>query len=152
VRYPPPPALLTEENPITEFFNRRPEKEKRLELRRTQTPAEARLWELLRDRQSGPKWRRQYSAGVYILDFYCPSARLAVELDGPSHEGNDAQAYDAARTESLASVGITVLRFSNAAVFRSLDTVLAAVLAGEVSPCLAIVNFVTLSPQTPHLA
>ena len=116
---------------MTEFFNRRAEKDKRRALRRALTPAETRLWSLLRSRRTGPKWRRQYSAGVYILDFYCPALRLAAELDGPSHDGAEAQAYDAERTAYLASLGIRVLRFANRAVFAAPAAVLEAIKAAS---------------------
>ena len=113
---------------MTEFFNRRSEKDKRRALRRRMTPAEAHLWQRLRDRQAGGcKFRRQHSAGFYILDFYCPACRLAVELDGASHDSEDARAYDAGRTDYLAAAGIRVIRFANALVFQDLDGVVRAV-------------------------
>ena len=115
---------------MTEFFNRRQEKDKRRDLRREMTPAEARLWAHLRSRYAeGLRFRRQHSAGVFILDFYCPARRLAVELDGSSHDGAEAQEYDAARTEYLASVGIRVLRFANADVFHDVEAVVEAIVA-----------------------
>ena len=66
-------------------------------LRRALTPPEARLWVHLRRRAlDGLKFRRQHPAGVYVLDFYCAEAMLAVEVDGESHEGRGE--YDARRT------------------------------------------------------
>jgi very-short-patch-repair endonuclease len=115
---------------VTEFFNRRQEKEKRRALRREMTPAEACLWSCIRNRQAkGLRFQRQYSAGVFILDFYCPSCLLAIELDGSSHDGPEAQEYDAERTKYLASVGIRVLRFTNAEVFHDIDKVIVAICA-----------------------
>jgi len=57
----------------------------RRKLRNALTPAEARLWTLLKRAALGRKFRRQHSVGRYILDFYCPSEKLAVELDGEDH-------------------------------------------------------------------
>ena len=61
----------------------------------------------------GPKFRRQHTVGPYTLDFYCPAAQLAVELDGGQHYGGIQQARDVARDEWLARQGIHVLRFSD---------------------------------------
>ena len=74
------------------------------------------------------KFRRQYSVSVYILDFYCPSCRLAVELDGESHALAEAQEYDAERTEFLSLLNIRVLRFTNSAVYRNIDGVIDTIL------------------------
>jgi very-short-patch-repair endonuclease len=96
------------------------------ELRRDQTPAEARLWWHLRGKQlHGLKLRRQHPVGHFILDFYCASAKLAIELDGDSHA--EQEAYDQARTEWLAERGYRVIRFTDRQVERNLETVLAAI-------------------------
>lgn len=66
--------------------NRYEQVSQRRDLRRHATPAEAILWRLLSRRQvAGLRWRRQYGVGPYILDFYCPSMRLCIELDGEVH-------------------------------------------------------------------
>jgi very-short-patch-repair endonuclease len=96
--------------------------DRRRELRAHQTDAERVLWQLLRSRQLGGfKFRRQHSIGPYILDFYCPSARVAVELDGSQHL--ERQAYDGRRTEYLASEGIAVVRFANGDVLSNAEAV-----------------------------
>ena len=80
-------------------------------LRNHLTPAEAKLWTLLKGSQlAWRKFRRQHSVGSYILDFYCPSERLAVELDGAVHDSAEAQAYDRERDLFLEQFGIKVLR------------------------------------------
>ena len=90
----------------------------RKKLRSAMTPAEARLWTYLKAGQlNGRKFRRQHSVGSYILDFYCPGEKLAVELDGEAHVGPIAAAYDAERTAYLQAQGIEVLRFENKAVW-----------------------------------
>lgn len=70
----------------TQIHNIRILKENRQGLRNTPTPAEAALWLKLRKSQlDGRKFRRQHSVGTYILDFYCPSEMLGIELDGADH-------------------------------------------------------------------
>ncbi len=83
-------------------------------LRKKSTDAEKRLWRLLRDRRFNEfKFRRQYSCGIYFLDFYCTSAKLAVELDGGGHGFPDQRARDEQRNQFLAERGIKELRFWN---------------------------------------
>ena len=110
---------------MTDYFNRVQAKDIRRALRQTETAAEALVWDRLRDRRlSGLKFRRQYSVGVYILDFYCPASCLAVELDGESHASPEAQEYDAERTEFVSTLNIRVLRFPNAAVYQDIHSVI----------------------------
>ena len=97
-------------------------------LRRSQTDAETNLWRLLRSRGlSTRKFRRQHPIGPYIADFYCPSARLIIELDGGQH--TERAAYDARRTQYFNSLGIRVLRIWNPDMLNAPGTVLAAILA-----------------------
>lgn len=85
----------------------------RKELRNHSTLAEATLWKMLKGAQiDNLKFRRQHSVGPYILDFYCPQIKLAIELDGEIH--NRQADYDQQRTYFLNKVkGIEVLRFEN---------------------------------------
>ncbi|HEY3447228.1 MAG TPA: endonuclease domain-containing protein [Myxococcales bacterium] len=95
------------------------------ELRRNATPAERRLWELLKGRQlDGWKFRRQHQFGPFILDFFCPASRLAIEVDGPVHWTAQAEMRDEIRTEFLEENGIRVLRFTNDEVLHRTDAVL----------------------------
>lgn len=71
----------------------------------------------------GYKFRRQHSVGRYILDFYCPSQRLAIELDGDSHFTEEAIEYDRERTVFLNALNIRVLRFLTTDVHKNLDAV-----------------------------
>jgi very-short-patch-repair endonuclease len=97
----------------------------RRQLRKSLTPAEASLWKgLQRSQLDGKKFRRQHSVGPYILDFYCPECRLAVELDGQGHFNSIASEYDLRRAEYLASLNIRVLHFENQAVFNNPEGVL----------------------------
>src|SRR5215831_12615569 len=94
-------------------------------MRRALTPPEARLWVQLRGRQlGGLKFRRQHPIGAYVLDFYCPSLRLAVEVDGFSHASDDQAAHDRARDRWLRRLGVRVLRIPAWAVRDELDRVL----------------------------
>ena len=70
------------------------------------------------------RFRRQHAIGRFILDFYCPRHRLALELDGALHDEPDQREYDAARTEALEQLGIRVLRFRNEEVMQNLPSVL----------------------------
>jgi very-short-patch-repair endonuclease len=95
------------------------------QLRKDQTDAENLLWHLLRGRRfCGFKFRRQYPFGGYILDFYCHSAKLAIELDGGGHNVDQQRLYDAERTKVLEGAGLRVLRFWNDAVLNSFEDVL----------------------------
>jgi very-short-patch-repair endonuclease len=95
-------------------------KDYRKQLRNNLTPAEARLWTYLKSKQlAGRKFRRQHSIGNYILDFYCPEEKLAIELDGQAHNNTHSAAYDKQRDLFLESCGVKVLRFENKVVFES---------------------------------
>lgn len=95
------------------------------QLRKAQTDAETLLWFLLRDRRfCGFKFRRQYPLGGYILDFYCSTAKVAIELDGGGHNSEEQRLYDQVRTKTLAGAGIRVVRFWNNDVLNSLENVL----------------------------
>ena len=109
-------------------------KERRRELRRNQSDAERVLWAKMRNKQFfGIKFFRQYSIGPYILDFYCPTAKLAVELDGGQHNQSDKRERDAARSEYLKAQGIDVMRFWNNEVLLDIESVLSKV-ALKVTP------------------
>jgi very-short-patch-repair endonuclease len=92
-------------------------------LRRELTPAERVLWAALRSRRvGGLRFRCQHPVGPFVLDFYCPAAKLVIEVDGAVHEQQREQ--DQARTEHLQQYGYSVLRFTNAQVLDDLDTVM----------------------------
>jgi very-short-patch-repair endonuclease len=102
-------------------------------LRKEQTDAEIRLWQHLRStRLNGMKFRRQHPVPPYVLDFYCESERLAVELDGSQHS----DLTDATRTRFLTKQGIKVLRFWDHDVLSKTEQVLAAILASIRDPTL----------------
>ena len=82
------------------------------------------LWQQLRRRPDGMKFRRQHPAGRYVLDFYCEKARLCIEVDGAAHDRGDAPARDGFRDEWLADAGIRTLRIAATDVLRNLEGVL----------------------------
>src|SRR5665213_418444 len=95
-------------------------------LRRDSTDVEMKLWQKLRNRQLGADFRRQHPAGSFILDFYCPSLNLAIELDGGQH----AEARrDRARDAWLNERGVTTLRFWNTDVTENTSGVLETIAA-----------------------
>ena len=98
-------------------------------LRKDMTEAEQQLWWHLRYKQlNNTQFYRQKPIGWYIVDFYAPSARLVVEVDGSQHFEKEYQQQDDKRDEYLRSLGITVLRFNNLMVLQSMDEVLQVIL------------------------
>ena len=97
-----------------QLSNRKELREERKVLRTFGTAAEAVLWTSLKARKlDGWRWRRQFSIGSYILDFYCPKAKLCIELDGASHFTPYGLEADSNRSQFLSKLGIRVLRFEN---------------------------------------
>lgn len=89
------------------------------ELRRNPTPAEAKLWSYLKTLDV--RFLRQRPIGNFIVDFYCPAAKLVIEVDGGSYNG--AQGYDLERTRVLESHGLNVVRFTNGEVIGDFEQV-----------------------------
>ena len=97
----------------------------RQKLRNNATSAEAFLWKhLQRSQLEGRKFRRQHSIHNYIVDFYCPSEGLIVELDGQVHMNPTAEEYDRQRDAVLESLGFIIIRFENKMIFDFLPSVL----------------------------
>src|SRR2546421_6553267 len=110
------------------FHNLPEKKAQRRELRSHLTPEESYLWSFLQHRQlRGCKFRRQHSVGPYILDFYCPAEKLAIELDGSTHDHEAAQDYDARRSAFLKNIGVKTVRFENSKVRKNIEGVLTAI-------------------------
>jgi len=105
-------------------FMKRQNIEKCRKMRRDQTDAERKLWALLRNRQfAGAKFRRQFSIGKYILDFYCPTCKIGIEADGGQHYEPIGEEKDNQRTNELSLLGITMLRFSNNDILQNIEGV-----------------------------
>jgi len=93
-------------------------------LRKNATDAERKLWSILLSRRmAGLKFLRQYSVGPYILDFYCPERRLAIEVDGGQHADVYGQQHDAYRDRYLRELKIRVIRFWNNDALQNIEGV-----------------------------
>jgi very-short-patch-repair endonuclease len=97
------------------------------ELRQQMTRAESILWQALRRKPWGIKFRRQHPIGGYILDFYCSQANLGIEVDGGYHDETEQMVNDAVRSEALLDRDIDVVRFTNDEVLADLPSVLEAI-------------------------
>ena len=99
--------------------------QKAKELRKTLTPAERRLWEVLQNRKlDGYKFRRQHPIYKYIADFYCHKLRLVIELDGGVHDGLEQKEHDRNRDQVIQEFGIRVLRIKNKEVMADIGDVI----------------------------
>ncbi|MDA0835877.1 MAG: endonuclease domain-containing protein [Planctomycetota bacterium] len=97
-------------------------------LRQQQTDAEQLMWMLLRNRRFlGLKFRRQHPFTPYVLDFYCESLKLGIELDGGQHNTPEARQYDLDRSRYLADRGVKLVRFWNHEVLTDFETVVEAI-------------------------
>ncbi len=105
---------------------------RRKKLRTKATPQEVKLWGRLRKNQLGYRFRRQQSIGWYIVDFYCPEKKLAVEIDGSQHM--ESMGYDKMRTDFLNLRGISVLRFWDSDVDENIHAVTRKIL-NSLSTC-----------------
>ncbi len=97
---------------------------RRKDLRNKSTSEEILLWLRLRNFQLGFKFRRQHSIGGYIVDFYCPSKKLIIEVDGPEHLIKENKEYDEVRTKFFEGLDIKVLRFTNGEINNNIDRVI----------------------------
>ena len=98
------------------------------ELRKNMTEAEKLLWEHLKGKQLlGLRFRRQHPINIFIADFYCHSALLAIEIDGGIHEKAENKIYDIDREDEIEKYGISVIRFKNEDVLYNTDDVIAMI-------------------------
>jgi very-short-patch-repair endonuclease len=106
------------------IFNPKTSEGKRKGLRRESTIPEKYMWSRLRGKQMhGYKFRRQFGVDRFIIDFYCPELKLAIEIDGKTHLGEKAEQYDIWREKHLDALGIQCIRFSDDEVLKRLDDV-----------------------------
>lgn len=97
-------------------------KDRRKALRRNSSSEEIILWNSLRNKRLGKKFRRQFSIGPYIVDFYCTELKLIIELDGIQHYEN--KEYDREKDNFMSAQGYCVLRFPNSVIQSDLQTVI----------------------------
>jgi len=105
-------------NNISKLYSRRKD------LRNNSTPQEIILWSKLKNSQIGFKFRRQHSIGGYIVDFYCPSKKIIIEIDGSQHFTKDSIEYDKRRTSFFKGLDLRVLRFDNNDINKNIDGVI----------------------------
>ena len=99
--------------------------QRRKELRKNGTASEVILWQALKSRKLfGRKFRRQHSIGYFILDFYCPTEKLGIELDGKLHYTENGRFRDKEKTGYLNYYGIRIIRFENQLIHDDLNYVL----------------------------
>ncbi|WP_346770443.1 endonuclease domain-containing protein [Sphingomonas sp. AOB5] len=115
-------AKLTEGEAM-QLSGPRPTIQKAKKLRAGMTLPEVLLWQALRKRPGGLKFRRQHPAGPYILDFYCDTVRLCVEIDGEAHDRGDRPQRDEARDDWLARKRVRTLRIPAREILADLDAV-----------------------------
>lgn len=108
-------------NRKTKLYNWAEMKSVRRVLRKSLPKGEVLLWQKLKNKQLGVKFRRQYSNGRYVIDFFCTELCFGIEVDGLSHEENID--CDRKRQHWLESRGITIIRFTSEEIFRDLDQV-----------------------------
>ncbi|MFH0873297.1 MAG: endonuclease domain-containing protein [Candidatus Komeilibacteria bacterium] len=110
---------------MTKLYNRHRFKSLRKDLRSSLPPAEIMLWLRLKGSQlNGYKFRRQHGIGKYVVDFYCPEVKLAIEIDGESHLVDGAEEMDNERQKYIELYGIKVIRFSNGEVYENTEEVI----------------------------
>ena len=94
-------------------------------MRKNAPTPESILWFAIRNRKiKEQKFKRQFSIDRYVLDFYCPALRLAIEIDGGYHQSSNMKEYDLERQRSVESLGIKFLRFSNQEILDNLEAVI----------------------------
>jgi very-short-patch-repair endonuclease len=107
------------------IFNQQSQFEKRRLLRNNMTKAESLLWAEIRNKKvEGAKFRRQSSIGSYVVDFYCPKLKLAIEVDGVTHNTEDEKEYDKDRQAEIEQLNIEFLRFTNERIYTDMTNVI----------------------------
>ncbi len=98
------------------------------QLRRSMTDTEKHIWARLRMKQlNGYQFYRQKPVGDYIVDFYCPRAKLVIEVDGGRHFSDEMTEYDRIRNDYMSSLGLRVLRVTNTDVLTNIESVLESI-------------------------
>jgi len=98
---------------MTQHFNKKEMQPRRRELRKEVTFCEKIMWLHLRKKQLKVRFLRQYSVDSYVIDFYSPEIRLAIELDGNVHDSPEQKKYDKTRQSYLEEFGISFIRITN---------------------------------------
>ncbi|HQY52990.1 MAG TPA: endonuclease domain-containing protein [Ignavibacteria bacterium] len=110
---------------MTRLYNWKSEKIKRRVLRNNMSKAEQILWQRLRKRQiNGKRFLRQFSVEKYVVDFYCQELKLAIEVDGNTHNTLEEIEQDKVRQKRIEIYGIEFIRFRNEEIFSDIENVL----------------------------
>ncbi len=109
-------------------------------LRSEMSLPEVLIWREMRKRPKNLKFRRQHPAGIYILDFFCAKAKLAIEVDGFAHDSEDASRKDTARSHFLRSQGVLTLRVPARVVLEDLEAAMARIVEVCQERVLALSN------------
>ena len=122
---------------MTEIFNKKKYIKLRQHLRKNMTEAEIFLWSKIKGKQlNGLKFRRQCGINNYIVDFYCPELKLAIEIDGDVHGYYSQIVSDKQRQRAIEALGIKVLRYTNNDIIRNIDSVLQDIISTTPAPLL----------------
>jgi very-short-patch-repair endonuclease len=113
---------------------RRPETYVARKLRKEMSLPEVLLWNRLRAKALGVKFRKQHSIPPYVVDFYCSSRRLIIEVDGRAHDNSERAGRDAARDRFLAEQGYDVFRVPASAILDSMDDTIETIAARLANP------------------
>lgn len=128
------------------IYNLQRTKQLRRRLRNAPTKTEYLLWQRLRRRQvGGLKFRRQHGIRSFVVDFYCPQIKLAVEIDGGVHDYVQQQEHDTRRQEYLTALGIHMIRFTDIEILNDINRVIEIL----ESKCLTLLPLQTRPPLTP---
>jgi very-short-patch-repair endonuclease len=109
---------------MTIIYNKTIQKERRKQLRNNSTLEEIILWQKIKDKQLGVRFRRQYGIGCYIADFCCPKKKVVIEVDGKIHGYKEQRIYDNERELAIKKIGFKVLRFKNEEIRYNIETVI----------------------------
>src|SRR3990172_2220288 len=113
---------------MNRVFTRKSEKEKRRFLRKNMTKAEVHHWIQLKNKQiEGKRFLRQFSIKKFVVDFYCPEAKLAIEIDGATHISKEEIEYDKNRQKEIEDLGIRFLRFDNMQIYGDIELVISQI-------------------------
>ncbi len=109
---------------MTKRFNKKLVKVRRRNLRQNMTKAEVLLWLELKNKKLGVRFLRQYSVDSFVIDFYSPEVKLAIEVDGVTHSTDKQKEYDIIRQDIIEKLNVTFLRFTNPEIYDDMHNVL----------------------------
>ena len=106
------------------IYTKKSEQLKRRKLRKNMTKAEVLLWLEIKNKKLKERFLRQYSVDIYVVDFYCPNKKLAIEVDGATHLLDEDIDYDIKRQREIEKTGIEFLRLTNDEIYEDMFNVI----------------------------